>query len=124
MPSAVGVNNGPPPKDQETGEDATASLHDGSPVLVSPAATSGAMEAGRRRGRNEDEEEDDEENERATKQQGVGSPMRTATGSSRKDPKESPLRVEEVGMSLDGIEGSSNGKPPGGSILRKKASYK
>jgi len=179
MPSAMGVNNGPPPRDQETGGDADASSHDGGPVLVSlnsrrvqdrqrtlaekkkkeeeqlalkkkkekehlalkvqqratareaareeneetsnkeadpvdeTATTSGAMEAGRRRGRNEDEEEDDEERERATKQQGVGSPMRTATGGSRKDPPESPLRVEEVDMSLEGNEGSSSGKPPG-----------
>ena len=186
MPSAMGVNNGPPPRDQETGGDADASSHDGSPVLVSlnsrrvqdrqrtlaekkkkeeeqlalkkkeeeeqlalkvqqratareaareeneetsnkgadpvdeTATTSGAMEAGRRRGRNEDEEEDDEERERATKQQGVGSPMRTATGGSRKDPPESPLRVEEVDMSLEGNEGSSSGKPLGGSILRNK----
>ena len=78
------------------------------------------MEAGRRRGRNEDEEEDEEEKERATKQHGVGSPMRTTTGSIRKGPPESPLRVDDVDMSLDGNEGRGGGQPPGGSILRNR----
>ena len=89
------------------------------PVDETPA-TSGAIEAGRRRGRNEDEEEDEEEKDRATKQHGVGSPMRTTTGSIRKGPPESPLRVEDVDMSLDGNEGSGGGQPPGGSILRNR----
>ena len=101
-------------------EENEGTSNNGADPVDETAATSGAMEAGRRRGRNKDEEEDEEEKERATKQHGVGSPMRTTTGSIRKGPPESPLRVDDVDMSLDGNEGSGGGQPPGGSILRNR----
>ena len=81
-------------------------------LVQETARTPTAAESGRRRGRKKKGDEDDEEKERANKQQGVGSPMRTATRSSREVPPESPLRVDDVDMSLDG--------PP--SILRNRHS--
>ena len=62
--------------------------------------TPSASESGRRRGRNATEV-DDEEKERANKQQGVGSPMRSNSTTPRRDLSESPLRVEAIDMSIE-----------------------
>ena len=73
--------------------------------------------SGRRPGRNA-EEEDDKEKERANKQQGVGSPMRTNNRSPRRDLPKSLIRVEEVDMSIEGSGGDNGGKQQSDSILR------
>ena len=67
---------------------------------------SSALGSGRRRGRNATEV-DDEEKERANKQQGVGSPMRSNSTTPRRDLSESPLRVEAIDMSIEGNGGTT-----------------